>query len=218
MQLVGNPAHGSLMLYGDGSFSYTPEVGFAGTDAFTYQVHDGTTTSNVATVTLTVQDVNQPPQVYVPGPLTNNEGDSVYVGLMAWDPDGDTLSFSAAGLPRGLTLDSASGVISGTLDYESSGSYVVSVTVTDGQGATATGSFTWEVANVNRAPVLTNPGDQTSDEGEWAFLWLDASDPDGDPVTYSATGLPAGLGRNELTGWIAGIVDYDAAETQVVSF
>ncbi|HQR14657.1 MAG TPA: Ig-like domain-containing protein [Nitrospira sp.] len=48
------PANGSLVLNPDGTFTYRPNVGFTGTDTFTYSVSDGTTTSNVATVTITV--------------------------------------------------------------------------------------------------------------------------------------------------------------------
>jgi len=69
------------------------------------------------------------------------------------------------------------------------------------------------VANVNRAPLLTNPGDQTSGAGEWAFLWLDATDPDGDPLTYSATGLPAGLELDAEYGLISGVIEHSAAVT-----
>lgn len=52
--LVSGPAHGTLVLNADGSFTYGPANGFVGTDTFTYQASDGTATSNTATVTLTV--------------------------------------------------------------------------------------------------------------------------------------------------------------------
>lgn len=51
---VTQPAHGTLMLNSDGTFTYTPHFNFYGTDSFTYQVNDGATTSNVATVTFHV--------------------------------------------------------------------------------------------------------------------------------------------------------------------
>ncbi len=52
--LVTGPAHGTLSLNGDGSFTYTPATNFVGTDSFTYNDTDGLATSNTATVTLTV--------------------------------------------------------------------------------------------------------------------------------------------------------------------
>ncbi len=55
-------SHGTLVLNPDGSFSYTPDPNFNGTDSFTYQAHDGTMLSNVATVTITVKPVNDPPR------------------------------------------------------------------------------------------------------------------------------------------------------------
>ena len=48
------PSNGSLVLNADGTFTYRPNAGFTGTDTFTYSVSDGTTTSNLATVTITV--------------------------------------------------------------------------------------------------------------------------------------------------------------------
>jgi hypothetical protein len=51
---TGNPANGSLTLYNDGSFVYTPNAGFVGTDTFRYVVDDENGTSNVATVTIHV--------------------------------------------------------------------------------------------------------------------------------------------------------------------
>ena len=58
-QLVSNPSHGTLTLNANGSFTYTPTTGYTGTDSFTYQASDGTTSSNVATVTITINAVNQ---------------------------------------------------------------------------------------------------------------------------------------------------------------
>ncbi|MBL0210699.1 MAG: tandem-95 repeat protein [Holophagaceae bacterium] len=52
--LVSGPAHGTLSLASDGSFTYTPSSTFSGTDTFTYRASDGSLTSNLATVTLNV--------------------------------------------------------------------------------------------------------------------------------------------------------------------
>ena len=55
------PAHGTLTLNADGSFTYTPAANYNGTDSFTYKANDGTADSNVATVTITVDAVNDAP-------------------------------------------------------------------------------------------------------------------------------------------------------------
>jgi VCBS repeat-containing protein len=60
--LVTGPSNAvSFMLYNDGSFDYTPAANFNGTDTFSYTAHDGTSDSNVATVTITVTGVNDAP-------------------------------------------------------------------------------------------------------------------------------------------------------------
>ena len=56
----------------------------------------------------------------------------------------------------------------------------------------------------NRFPTLTNPGNQSSPVGQSVSLQLQGSDPEGQPVSYSATGLPAGLSLMSSTGYIAG--------------
>jgi hypothetical protein len=56
----------------------------------------------------------------------------------------------------------------------------------------------------NVPPVLTNPGSQSSIAGQPTSLQLTASDPDGQPVTYAATGLPPGLSLMASTGYISG--------------
>ena len=56
--VVSAPAHGTVALNANGTFTYTPATGFSGTDTFTYEVNDGTVNSNVATVTLNIAHVN----------------------------------------------------------------------------------------------------------------------------------------------------------------
>ena len=55
------PANGTLTLNADGTFTYTPNANFNGSDSFTYKANDGTVDSNVATVTITVDAVNDAP-------------------------------------------------------------------------------------------------------------------------------------------------------------
>lgn len=57
----------------------------------------------------------------------------------------------------------------------------------------------------NQFPSLTNPGSQSSTAGQSASLQLSGSDPDGQAVTYSATGLPPGLFIGTATGFVSGI-------------
>ena len=52
--LASGPAHGSLALNGNGSFTYTPASGYSGSDTFTYTASDGSATSGAATVSITV--------------------------------------------------------------------------------------------------------------------------------------------------------------------
>jgi len=63
--LVSDVSHGSLTLNSNGSFTYTPDPGYTGTDSFTYRANDGQDNSNTATVTITVSSVNQPPVLMV---------------------------------------------------------------------------------------------------------------------------------------------------------
>ena len=58
---VTNPSHGTVTLNSNGSFTYTPSANYNGTDSFTYQANDGQANSNTATVTITINAVNDAP-------------------------------------------------------------------------------------------------------------------------------------------------------------
>ena len=59
--VVTQPAHGTLSLNANGGFTYTPTANYSGADTFTYRANDGSTPSNTATVTLTINAVNDAP-------------------------------------------------------------------------------------------------------------------------------------------------------------
>src|SRR5205823_9303329 len=59
--LVSGPAHGTLTLNSNGSFTFTPAVNYNGPDSFTYKANDGALDSNVATVPLTGEAGNDAP-------------------------------------------------------------------------------------------------------------------------------------------------------------
>ena len=92
--LVSGPAHGSLSLNSDGSFTYTPSGNYNGSDSFVYKVNDGTADSNLATVSLTITAVNDAP-VATAESYTTAEDTALIVdaasGLLkdATDIDGD---------------------------------------------------------------------------------------------------------------------------------
>jgi hypothetical protein len=65
----------------------------------------------------------------------------------------------------------------------------------------------------NRHPVLANPGAQSNAEGNSVGLQLNASDPDGNVLTFSASSLPLGLNINAATGLVSGTIASDAASS-----
>jgi putative Ig domain-containing protein len=134
----------------------------------------------------------------------------------ASDPDGDPLTYEAKNLPPGLTMDPKTCAISGTIAYQSARDYEVQVTASDGSGST-TQRFTWTITKKNVRPVLINPGDQTSAEGAQIELALSANDPNGDPLTFTADGLPPGLTIDPKTGVISGTIQYKSARSYVVT-
>ena len=84
----------------------------------------------------------------------------------------------------------------------------MTVSAADGS-LTTSETFHWTVTNTNRAPVVTAPADQTSAEGAVITLPIVATDPDGDTLSVSATGLPPGLSINATTGVISGTLPFD---------
>ena len=155
-------SHGTLTLNSNGSFTYTPTAGYTGTDAFTYHAYDGAVGGNIATVDLDIGETT-PPIVTPTGNQTNNENDSVNVQVVAVDPGGESLLYTAAGLPDGLSINANTGLIGGTIAGAAAdhAPFNVDVSVIDGP-LTVHDLFTWTVNNV--APLVA-ANDLTLTEG-----------------------------------------------------
>ena len=192
----GAPTHGSVTVNTDGTFTYTPTTGYVGSDSFTYRVTDAQGASTTATVTISVAN-RAPVTVGTVAAQTSNDYASVTLATAANfnELDGEALTYSATGLPTGLTINASTGVISGTIASGASGAtghgtYAVVVTAVDPHGASASQAFNWAVNNV--APVATadtfSTNAQTPVTGSVAANDTDA---DHDTLTYALTGQAA---------------------------
>jgi hypothetical protein len=213
---VSDPANGTAATTDGLTVTYTPNAGFVGSDSFAYTVDDGFGGSATATVTVdvtneapvAVNDVYSTPfdtvlTVPAPGVLGNDT-----------DADGDALTAVQQSFP---TNGSA------TLNPDGSFTYTPSV------GFTGTDSFVYRASDgivesaeatvsinvgavANLCPVVENPGAQTNAETDTVSVQVTASDPDGDVLSYTATGLPPILMIDPSTGEIMNVVSYEAVQ------
>ncbi|MFJ9755336.1 putative Ig domain-containing protein [Streptomyces sp. NPDC101149] len=163
-----------------------------------------------------------------PGNQSTTTGGSVSLQISASDSAGAALTYSATGLPTGLSINSSTGLISGTAS--TAGTYSATVTAKDSTGASGSASFSWTVGTsggtCSSAQLLGNPGFEsgstgwtatsgviTNDSGEAAHggsykAWLDGyGSSHTDTLSQSVT-IPSGC-RATLTFYL----HIDTAET-----
>ena len=166
---VTDPSHGALTLHSDGSFSYTPFANYYGSDTFTYLANDGLLNSNVATVNITVNPVNDAP-VAVDDSYSTNEDSTLTVpapGVLANDTDVDhtTLTVVKVTDPShgALTLHS-DGSFSYTpvADYYGSDSFTYKAN--DGLLNSNIATVNITVIPVNDAPVAVDDSFTTNED------------------------------------------------------
>jgi hypothetical protein len=170
-----------------------------------------------------------------PGSLTTAVGSAVNYQVQAIDTATGSLSYSASGLPAGLSISSSTGVISGTASK--AGSYSVTVSGKDSSGPSGSASFTWTVGSgggsggggsCTAGQLLGNPGFETGTASPWTAssgvvadnakepphsgawdAWLDGYGQATTDTLAQAVTLPSGCATESLSFWL----HVDTAET-----
>lgn len=169
--VVTPPQHGTVTKNTDGTFSYTADAGFVGTDTFTYRISDGKGGTSTATVTITVTATpNQAPTIN-DATLSGNEGETVSIDLstLASDSDGTIKDYNIT--PQG---NAPTATLNGTIlsvilpRVRANKIYKYTITAIDNQWATSTpGTITIENTNVPApAPSFVVPDTIKATKGE----------------------------------------------------
>jgi VCBS repeat-containing protein len=188
--LVSGPAHGSIVLNSDGSFTYTPDADYNGLDSFTFEASDGTATSNTATVSVTVSAVNDAP-VAADQPVATDEDTDANGQVAATDVDGDSLTYTLVAGPTHGSLDfNADGTFSYTPDGNYNGPDSFTYEASDGTATSNTATVTLTINPVNDVPVAADQPVTTNEDTDTAGQ-VAASDVDGDSLTYTLVDGPS---------------------------
>ncbi len=142
-----------------------------------------------------------------PGSQTGKVGTAASLQIKATDSaSGQTLTYSATGLPAGLSISSSTGLISGT--PTTAATYSVTVTAKDTTGASGSASFTWTISSATSgctaAQLLTNPGFETGSISPWTSS--------AGVLASTSEGVPAQAGS--YLAWLDG---YGAAHTDTLA-
>lgn len=184
-ELQNGPDHGSLTLNPDGSFSYTPASNFNGSDSFTYTASDGTNSSSLVTVLLTVTAVNDPPAA-VNDQYSTPEDTELIVGapgvlLNDADVDGDALTAVLVNGPsNGLLTLNPDGSFNYNPDLDFNGSDSFTYTAGDGALESNVATVQLTITPVNDPPVANDDSLTTPEDTPIAIdVLANDTDPDG---------------------------------------
>ena len=198
---VTDPAHGTLALIADGSFTYTPAADYFGPDSFTYKANDGAADSNTITVSITVTPVNDAP-VAADGEFAGPSDVPIDGVLSASDPDDDPLTFNIVteSAHGSVTItDPATGAFTYTPDTGYVGEDLFTFLANDGQVdsniATVTLFISGGGSGDNTAPVANDDGYQSVKGNPLNVappgVLANDTDTDGDPLTAILVSEPA---------------------------
>jgi len=201
-----NVAYG--ILSGD-TFTWTTGHDDSGIYNIEFTVSDGTLTDTEIGI-IEVGNTNRAPVLDTIPTVQINETETATIVLSASDPDDDTITYSTNatfGVFTNNTFTWASG-------YDDYGIYYLKFTVSDGT-LTDTEIGVIVVGDADRAPVLDHIGDRSVDENTELSFTLNASDADGDILTYSAVDLPNGSTLNSSTGFFAWTPTHEQVKTVI---
>lgn len=169
-----------------GGVLYTPTKGASGQDSFTFVVSDGTNISAEATITISIDNVNDAPTA-TPQTRSTPGNTALQLTLMGSDPENAELSFAIVASPSKGNLsdiDQTTGKVTYTPKQGESGEDSFSFTVSDGVNTSEPATVSITIGVVNRAPVAEDQMLETQEDKQLR-VDLSASDEDGDRLTYT---------------------------------
>ena len=186
--IVAGPSHGTLSGTAP-NLTYTPAADYNGSDSFTFQVNDGTVNSNIATVSIAVAPVNDPPTASVTlTPADPQTNDVLTATATAADVDGDSVTFSYVWKRNGVTI---SGQTGNTLDLSvaenGDNGDTIAVEVTPNDGTTDGDVVSASTTVANSVPTVSDSGSVAENEGGTASNTGTFADADADMVTLTAS-------------------------------
>tara|TARA_R110002167_G_scaffold352262_1_gene565134 strand:- start:1303 stop:19128 length:17826 start_codon:yes stop_codon:yes gene_type:complete len=213
-ELVGD-THGALINSETGIMTWYPED--TGEYTFTALVTDGNGGQDTQTWTVTVTETgadNVDPVIDDIADITTETDREITIQLTGSDADGDALWFyvvddtaNGAPIPVGMTIDSTTGVVYWNPTEEQEGIYTIKARVLDSFGGIDETSFTITVNEpaefTNNRPVITSSAPLSALEGVTYLYDLDATDAEGDRLTYELSVAPEGMAIDGDTGMIA---------------
>jgi hypothetical protein len=158
------------------------------------RVSDGRVSAFLPPFDITVIDgapPNNPPVINGTPVSTVFENTPYTFSPTASDPDGDALTFSISNNPGWAVFDSATGTLFGTPGFADAGYYEgIIISVTDGASTSAMPPFDIQVFDVNRPPSIVSFSVKNAFEQVPYSLMLQATDPDGDSISFHVTNPP----------------------------
>jgi len=181
VESVAQGSHGTVGINPDDTVTYTPDSDYYGTDSFTYTASDGKGGTDTATVTLTIDPVNDAPTADAGGPYEVDEGSALALDASgSSDPETAVLSYQwdFAGLGTSTAQNPS-------FTFSDNGSYPVTLTVTDEEGLTdtvtttvgvldlsPTAAFTWDPEPQDEGSVVqSTDGSTSSPDSIVAWSW-----------------------------------------------
>ena len=166
--IVTPPQHGAVTLGGGNgpAYSYSPDDNYHGTDSFSYRGHDGAADSNTATISLTIDSINDAPLAFDSSDTTDEDSDASGT-LQGSDIDGDSLSYSIVTPPQHgvVILEGGSGA---TYNYSPDDNYhgtdSFSYKTNDGNADSSTATISLTINSINDAPVISLIHDLSIDQ------------------------------------------------------